>query len=116
MEYQKYFDGTRIISATPKAYEVIYKAQGFKPFDVGNFTLTEGVKDDKPKSSGNDNSKRSNNVEYAGHVEHGHRVKINGKFTSKVVAGKHMLKKAIEESQSQFDQDGRAILNSIFKG
>ena len=57
-----------------------------------------------------------NNVEYSGFVEHGHRIKIRGKFTGRIVAGRHMLKKGIEQSRAQFQQDGMAILNSIFKG
>lgn len=57
-----------------------------------------------------------NNVNYAAHVEHGHRVKIRGKFTGKIVKGRHMLKNAIEQSKANFQQDGNAILNSIFGG
>lgn len=57
-----------------------------------------------------------NNTEYSAYVEYGHRVKIHGKFTGKVVAGRHMLKKGIEETQSQFAQDTKAILKTIFEG
>lgn len=35
----KYTDGKRIINATEKAYEILYKARGFKPYD----------EEDKPK-------------------------------------------------------------------
>lgn len=56
------------------------------------------------------------NVYYSVFVEHGHRVKIHGKFTGTFVPGRHMLKRAIEESKASFAQDGRAILNSIFNG
>ena len=57
-----------------------------------------------------------NNVHYAPYVEFGHRVKVHGKFTGKMVAGRHMLRSAIEESKASFKQDGVAILNSIFAG
>lgn len=57
-----------------------------------------------------------NNVFYAGFVEKGHRVKIHGKFTGKFVPGRHMLKKAVTETQANFAQDSRAIMQSIFSG
>lgn len=57
-----------------------------------------------------------NNTHYGIFVEHGHRVKIHGKFTGTFVPGRHMLKKAIDESRANFAQDGKAILNSIFNG
>ncbi|MBR1728841.1 MAG: hypothetical protein IJ728_04885 [Selenomonadaceae bacterium] len=56
----------------------------------------------------------SNNVYYGIFVEKGHCVKIHGKFTGKFVPGRHMLRKAIDESKANFLQDGKAILNSIF--
>ena len=56
------------------------------------------------------------NVHYAPFVEKGHRVKIHGKFTGKFVPGRHMLRKAVEESKASFQQDGKAILKSIFSG
>ena len=65
----------------------------------------------------NDNSVTIyNNVHYGIFVEKGHRVKIHGKFTGKFVPGRHMLKKALEESKASIQQDGKAILNSIFGG
>lgn len=57
-----------------------------------------------------------NNTFYAGFVEKGHRVKIRGKFTGKVVAGRYMLRKAIDETKANFAQDSKAIMNSIFNG
>ena len=57
-----------------------------------------------------------NNTFYAPFVEHGHRVKIHGKFTGTFVPGRHMLKKAVEETKANFAQDGMAIMNSIFGG
>ncbi len=57
-----------------------------------------------------------NNVFYAGFVEKGHRVKIRGKFTGKFIAGRYMLKKAVEETKANFAQDSKAIMNSIFGG
>ena len=57
-----------------------------------------------------------NNVEYAPFVEKGHRVKIRGKFTGTFVPGRHMLRKAVDETKANFAQDGKAILNSIFSG
>ena len=56
------------------------------------------------------------NVFYAPFVEYGHRVKYFGKFTGKFVKGRHMLRNAIEQSKANFQQDGQAILNSIFGG
>ena len=65
----------------------------------------------------NDNSVTIyNNVHYGIFVEKGHRVKIRGKFTGKVVQGRHMLKNAVEETKANFRQDGMTILNSIFGG
>lgn len=57
-----------------------------------------------------------NNVYYGIFVEKGHRVKIHGKFTGKVVAGRHMLKRAMDETKANFAQDSKAIMNSIFNG
>ena len=54
-----------------------------------------------------------NNVYYGIFVEHGHRVKVHGKFTGKFVAGRHMLRKAIDESKATFAQDSSAIMRSI---
>ena len=65
----------------------------------------------------NDNSVTVyNNVYYGIFVEKGHRVKIHGKFTGKFVVGRHMLKKALEETRANFVQDGSAIMQSIFGG
>ena len=55
-------------------------------------------------------------VYYAPFVEFGHRVKIHGKFTGTFVPGRHMLRKAIDETKANFVQDGRAIMNLIFGG
>lgn len=57
----------------------------------------------------------SNNAEYAAHVEYGHRVKIHGKWTGKVVKGKKMLHKAFDETKDNFLEDGVAILGAIMK-
>ncbi|MBO6203765.1 MAG: HK97 gp10 family phage protein [Selenomonas sp.] len=57
----------------------------------------------------------SNNTEYAAHVEYGHRVKIHGKWTGKVVKGKKMLHKAFDETKDNFLEDGVAILGAIMK-
>ena len=57
----------------------------------------------------------SNNTEYAAHVEYGHRVKIHGKWTGKVVKGKKMLHKAFDETKDNFLEDGVAILGAIIK-
>jgi hypothetical protein len=57
----------------------------------------------------------SNNAEYAAHVEYGHRVKIHGKWTGKVVKGKRMLHKAFDETKDNFTDDAMAILGAILK-
>ena len=57
-----------------------------------------------------------NNVFYAPFVEHGHRVKIHGKFTGTFVPGRQMLRKAVDETKANFVQDGFAVLKSIFGG
>lgn len=54
------------------------------------------------------------NVSYSGFVEHGHRVKIHGRFTGTFVPGRHMLRKAVDETKANFVQDGRAIMSTIF--
>ena len=56
-----------------------------------------------------------NNTHYAPYVEYGHRVKIRGKFTGKVVPGVFMLRDGIEESAGQFQADAAKILARIFK-
>ena len=56
------------------------------------------------------------NVHYAPFVEHGHRVKIHGKFTGTFVPGRHMLRKAMDETKANFAKDGHAIMRSIFSG
>lgn len=53
-------------------------------------------------------------VSYAPFVEHGHRVKIHGRFTGTFVPGRHMLRKAVDETKANFVQDGRAIMSTIF--
>lgn len=57
----------------------------------------------------------SNNVEYAAHVEYGHRVKIRGKFTGKVVKGKKMLHRAMDETKANFMEDATTIIGGIMK-
>ena len=57
-----------------------------------------------------------NNTHYASHVEFGHRVKIHGKFTGKVVRGAKMLRRGLIESRRTFATDSKAIMNMIFKG
>lgn len=52
MEKKTYTDGKRTIRATPVAYEVLYKNQGFKP--------TEGGNNDKGRGNRNHKSKNSN--------------------------------------------------------
>ena len=55
-----------------------------------------------------------NNTEYAMYVEMGHRVKIHGKFTGRVVEGAHMLRDAIDESKDNFQADAGKILARLF--
>lgn len=55
-----------------------------------------------------------NPVFYTSFVEHGHRVKIHGRFTGTFVPGRHMLRKAVDETKANFVQDGRAIMSTIF--
>ena len=91
----------------------LIRSQAMKntPFDTG---LLRGSLKQTPAT--NNSVTIFNNVNYAPYVEHGHRVKIRGKFTGKVVKGRHMLKNALEQSKANFQQDGTAILNSIFGG
>lgn len=58
----------------------------------------------------------SSDIPYAPFVEHGHRVKIHGKFTGTFVPGRHMLKKAVDETKANFVSDGRMIMSQIFNG
>lgn len=84
------------------------------------------VKDNTPVDTGNlrDNGwKRTdavdasstvyNNVEYAAHVEFGHRVKTKSGFTGKVVPGAKMLHIGLQESQQAFKKDAEAILKEL---
>jgi hypothetical protein len=57
----------------------------------------------------------TNNVEYAAHVEYGHRVKIHGKFTGKVVPGDKMLHRAVDETKANFIEDASEILGGIMR-
>lgn len=41
----KYTNGKRIIHATEKAYNVIYKSQGFKPLEESTFEKIEEMED-----------------------------------------------------------------------
>ena len=52
------------------------------------------------------------NVYYGIFVEKGHRTRGGGGF----VPGRHMLKKAVDETRANLVQDGKAILRSIFGG
>ena len=53
-----------------------------------------------------------NNVYYGIFVEKGHRTRGGRGF----VAGRHMLKKAVDATKANFAQDGQTILQSIFNG
>ncbi len=56
-----------------------------------------------------------NNVHYSPFVEFGHRVKIRGKFTGRVVPGVYMLRDGVEESAGQFQADAGKIMARIFR-
>lgn len=49
-----------------------------------------------------------NNVEYAGHVEYGHRTKGGG-----LVKGRYMLHKAMAEMNEQFEEDAEALFEEL---
>jgi HK97 gp10 family phage protein len=55
-----------------------------------------------------------NNADYAIFVEYGHRVKIHGKYTGKVVPGKKMLHTALDETEENFFDDASEILRGLF--
>lgn len=57
----------------------------------------------------------ANKTEYAVFVEYGHRVKVHGKYTGKVVKGKMMLHRAFDEVKANFFEDATAILGAIMK-
>lgn len=54
-----------------------------------------------------------NNVEYAAHVEFGHRVKTKAGFTGKVVPGAKMLHIGLQDSQRTFQKDAAKILKEL---
>lgn len=56
-----------------------------------------------------------NNVEYAAHVEYGHRVKMFGRYTGNVVPGQFFLRDAVEETAAAFPADAQMILARIFR-
>ena len=56
-----------------------------------------------------------NNTEYAPFVEYGHRVKVHGKFTGKVVPGQRMLHKGLAETKDNFLEDAKEVLGAILK-
>lgn len=80
------------------------------PVDTGNLRNSW-----KMRLVGLNRAEVSNNAEYAAHVEYGHRVKIHGKWTGKVVKGKRMLHKAFDETKDNFTEDAVAILGAIMK-
>lgn len=80
------------------------------PVDTGNLRNSW-----KMRLVGLNRAEVSNNAEYAAHVEYGHRVKIHGKWTGKVVKGKRMLHKAFDETKDNFTDDAMAILGAILK-
>ena len=80
------------------------------PVDTGNLRNSW-----KMRLVGINRAEVSNNAEYAAHVEYGHRVKIHGKWTGKVVKGKRMLHKAFDETKDNFTDDAMAILGAILK-
>ncbi len=56
-----------------------------------------------------------NNVEYAAHVEFGHRVKTKAGFTGKVVPGAKMLHKGLQESEQTFKEDAGDIMKGLLR-
>lgn len=54
-----------------------------------------------------------NNVEYAAHVEYGHRVKIAGKFSGGYVKGSKMLHRAMLQAGKTFRDDAAAIIKAV---
>lgn len=49
-----------------------------------------------------------NNVEYAGHVEYGHRTRGGG-----LVSGRYMLHKAMGEMNDNFEEDAEALFEEL---
>lgn len=45
----------------------------------------------------------------------GHRVKIRGKYTGKVVPGSYMLRDGVEESAGEFQADAKQIIARLMK-
>ena len=104
----------KIATDTPQKVEVTLK-------QVAEETIKE-AKEETPADTGqlrmgwhrkNDGSFKQmiyNNVEYANHVEYGHRAVYFGKDTGKVVPGVFMLKKTIEKLEPVFkDKIGSTI-------
>lgn len=56
-----------------------------------------------------------NNVEYAPHVEFGHRIVAYGHDTGRVKEGEFMLRDAVDESREHFQVDASKILARLFK-
>lgn len=84
------------------------KAAELSPVDTG--TLRMGWK----TKSGSGKVDVYNNTEYAAHQEYGHRVKVHGRFTGKVVPGRHMLRDAVDEKAKSFPEDAQEILEGLF--
>lgn len=54
----KYVKGDRIINATEKAYELLYKEQGFKPYKESK--AKKATDDNKIKDNDNENNQNNN--------------------------------------------------------
>lgn len=98
------------------AENLIRYTKDLTPTDTGN--LKNSWKRTKPYAS---TIKVVNTVEYAAHVEYGHRVKNrkgewvkDEKGKIKFVKGAKMLHQGVEELRDNFEEDAKLIMGDIF--
>lgn len=106
---------SRMKSDFPKESEKFLTRQALKverlskinsPVDTGNLKSSWGY-----ENSGSFESIVYNKADYANHVEFGHRI---GK-SSRVMPGRYMLKKAVKQVESEFEEEFKVMARRLFK-
>ena len=87
---------------------LIGRTKMLTPVDTGN------LRNSWQKEMSGDSVEVGNNVEYSPFVEFGHRVKIRGRYTGRVVEGVYMLRNAVDECEQNFNSDLQMMMSRIF--
>lgn len=97
-----------------QALKVEREAKKLTPVDTGTLKSSWGFVN-SGKGRGFYEQTVYNLSEYSAHIEFGHRVKAKGNFTDKVVLGRYMLKKAVEQVESEFEGEFKALVKKVMK-